>query len=146
MKKKGILPSVTTWWTLRMLGLVGISRQTDKYCMISLTGGIYKNKRREKGIKFVITREWGFESGGFEWMYSKGTHFELSGKYILGIWSATWRLYSFHCYMLYLKLFKSTFSSSHHEEKAIFFSFCMCEMMDVSSNHWGSHFPHICKS
>ena len=67
MKKKEILPSVTTWMDLENVRLVGIS-QTERQILYDLTyrRNLQKNKRRKKGIKFVITREWGFESGECE--------------------------------------------------------------------------------
>ena len=43
MRKKGILPHVTTWMDLEGIMLSGIIKtKKDKYCMISLICGIKK--------------------------------------------------------------------------------------------------------
>ena len=43
MRKKGILPHVTTWMDLEGIMLSGIIKtEKDKYCMISLICGIKK--------------------------------------------------------------------------------------------------------
>ena len=84
---------------------------------------LQKNTLREKDNRFVITREWGFGSGGFERMYSKGPHFQLNTYWRYEVQPGG---YSFHCCMFYLKLFKSTFSRFSSQGKSHFFPFLVC--------------------
>ena len=58
---------MTAWTVLENVKVVGISQTgREVLCDFTYMWSLQKNKLREKGIKFVITREWGFGSEGFE--------------------------------------------------------------------------------
>ena len=67
MRKKEILPFATTWMDLEGIMLSEISHtEKDKYCMVSLTCGIFKKKVKliETDSRKVVTKGWGV---GGEW-------------------------------------------------------------------------------
>ena len=57
-----ILPFAITWMDFEHITLSEISQTAkNKFCMISLTGGILKSQTHNKQSKVVVTRVWEVE-------------------------------------------------------------------------------------